>query len=200
MTVPASDRGTELGLQDASLALSPIASSVLVGPEDVWRRARVADRRGRLEVAQGDRHPALRKEALDLVDPFVAGRDRDQPAVGAAADPALGQVATSQPRPRARAAPWAAGSPSELVVPLAACLLRRARRPGPPPDSTLAPRPGRSFNKRKVLPRRGPAARPAGFAGPQLSRFGIDGCPSGAIVREVARSGVKWGTVPCFGT
>ena len=53
---------------------------VLVGAERVRRRAGVADRRGRLEVAEGDRHAAVRQQALDVVQP---ARRRSRPGSGA---------------------------------------------------------------------------------------------------------------------
>ena len=60
--------------------------SVLVGAERVRRGAGVADRRSGFEVAQGDRHTAIRQQALDVVHPVVAGLDLDQAAERAPLD------------------------------------------------------------------------------------------------------------------
>jgi len=59
---------------------------VLVGAEDVRRRAGVADRRGRIEVTQRDRVFAIREEAFHVVDPLGAGLDVDHPPKRAALD------------------------------------------------------------------------------------------------------------------
>ena len=64
----------------------PGRRSVLVGAEDVRRRAGVADRRGRIEIAQGDGELAIREEAFHVVDPLGAGLDIDQPSKRAALD------------------------------------------------------------------------------------------------------------------
>ena len=93
--------GTELGLQTASLtpradgaSANPVAGAVLVlvGAEDVRRRAGVADRRRRLEVAQGDRHLAVGEQALDVVDALAARLDLDQAPERAALDAVRRQV------------------------------------------------------------------------------------------------------------
>ena len=66
--------------------------SVLVGAEDVRRDAGVADRNGRLEVAQGDRHAPVGIEALHVEHAIRARVDLDQPAEGAPLDPVRGKV------------------------------------------------------------------------------------------------------------
>ena len=62
-------------------------SSVLVCAEDVQGRAGVADRQAGVQVAQGDRHLAVRVEALDLVQPLRRPVQRDQAPIRAALDP-----------------------------------------------------------------------------------------------------------------
>ena len=63
-----------------------VCRSVLVGAEDVRGRARVADRQAAIHIAQGDRHPAVREQALDLVHAFPRAVEGDQPPVRAALD------------------------------------------------------------------------------------------------------------------
>jgi hypothetical protein len=60
---------------------------VLVRAERVRRGAGVADRGGRLEVAEGDRYAAVGQEALDVVEAVLAGLDLDQAPERAALDP-----------------------------------------------------------------------------------------------------------------
>jgi hypothetical protein len=103
-------RGTELGLQAAlptlPLVVQPLdaprasfrthserdsarvrgGESVLVGAKDRARRAGVADRTGRLEIAQRDRDDPIREEALDVVDRVGPVLDRDHAPKGAAPD------------------------------------------------------------------------------------------------------------------
>ena len=59
--------------------------SVLVGPEDVARGARVADGPRRLEVTERQRNGAVRIQALHVVDRSRRALDGDQPAIRAAA-------------------------------------------------------------------------------------------------------------------
>ena len=61
--------------------------SVLVRAERVRRRARVADRRRRVEIAQGDRDAPVREQALDVVQALGAALELDQPPERAALDP-----------------------------------------------------------------------------------------------------------------
>jgi len=60
---------------------------VFVGAERVRRGAGVADRGGRFEVAEGDRHAAVRQQALHVVHPVRAGLDLDQAPERAPLDP-----------------------------------------------------------------------------------------------------------------
>src|SRR6476469_10896776 len=68
------------------------AGSVLVGTEDVWRDAGVADRRRGLQVAQGDRDLPVGEQALHVVDAISPGLDIDQAPERAALDPMRRQV------------------------------------------------------------------------------------------------------------
>jgi len=65
----------------------PPEVSVLVRAERVGRRAGVADRRRRLEMAEGDRHAAVREEALHVVQPVGAALELDEAAERATLDP-----------------------------------------------------------------------------------------------------------------
>jgi len=67
------------------------APSVLVGAEDVRRRARVADAHGRIEIPDRDRDLAIRVEALHVVDALPSSVDLDQTTERAAADPVGGE-------------------------------------------------------------------------------------------------------------
>lgn len=63
------------------------SSSVLVGSEDVGRRAGVADRGRRLEVAEGERSAPIRIEALDDVEALAGPAEVADPPERAAPDP-----------------------------------------------------------------------------------------------------------------
>ena len=88
--------GDRTRLTDRLADVVPLARAsaglVLVGAEDVRRDAGVADGRCGLEVAQGDRHLAVREQALHVVDPLGPGLDVDQAAKRAALDAVRRQV------------------------------------------------------------------------------------------------------------
>jgi hypothetical protein len=65
--------------------------SVLVRAESVRGRAGVADRGGRIEVAERDRHTAVGEQAFDVIDAVRPGIDLDQAAERAAPDPLRGE-------------------------------------------------------------------------------------------------------------
>ena len=68
-----------------------VRRSVLVRAERVRRRAGVADRRGRFEVAEGDRNTAVGQEALDVVYAVRSGIDLDETPERAPLDPLGGE-------------------------------------------------------------------------------------------------------------
>ena len=52
----------------------------------------VADRRRRVEVAEGDRHAAIRQQAFDVIQTIGPDLDLDEPPERAALDPLRGEA------------------------------------------------------------------------------------------------------------